>query len=150
MWLAGGHAYVFFTYGMHWCVNVVSGHEGSGEAVLIRALQPLEGLDRMRLARGVEAGSGRDLCRGPARLCQALGIDRACDGRWLLGDGPLRLEAPEPTLAPPIIERRPRVGVAYAGAWAGRHWRFCDALRSSLVSLSGRGPVTFVQSSETS
>jgi DNA-3-methyladenine glycosylase len=90
-----GGLYVYFTYGMHWCANVVTGGVGEGVAVLLRALAPTEGLDAMRRAR-VRARRDRDLCSGPAKLCQALGIDRAYDGAdlvtgdrgvWIADDG---------------------------------------------------------------
>jgi DNA-3-methyladenine glycosylase len=90
-----GGLYVYFTYGMHWCANVVTGEVGEGVAVLLRALAPTEGLDAMRRAR-VRARRDRDLCSGPAKLCQALGIDRAYDGAdlvtgdrgvWIADDG---------------------------------------------------------------
>src|ERR1700761_9226781 len=68
-----GHMYVYFTYGMHWCANCVSGPQGSGCGVLIRALEPLHGLARMRAERP-RISSDRDLCRGPARLTQAMSI----------------------------------------------------------------------------
>jgi DNA-3-methyladenine glycosylase len=83
-----GHAYVYFIYGMHWCFNAVTREEGHGSAVLVRALEPLSGLPLMRLRRGVERD--QDLTSGPARLCDAFGIDRSLDGSRLFR-GPLRI-----------------------------------------------------------
>ena len=83
-----GHLYVYFTYGMHWCANVVCMPEGTAQAVLLRALAPLAGLEQMRAARP-RARRERDLCSGPARLCQALGIDRSYDGADLVRVGSL-------------------------------------------------------------
>ena len=79
-----GHLYVYFTYGMHWCANVVVETEGVAAAVLLRALTPLEGLDAMYAARGPAARTERDLCSGPAKLTQALGIDGTLDGANLV------------------------------------------------------------------
>lgn len=73
-----GHAYVYFTYGMHYCFNVVTGEEGVGSAVLVRALEPLEGLEIMRQNRGKD-----DVTNGPAKLCQALKIDKTLNGHDL-------------------------------------------------------------------
>ena len=90
-----GHMYVYFTYGMHWCCNTVCGDEGEGSGVLIRALEPLAGIERMREARP-KVKRDRELCSGPARLTQALGITgeqngidlvRARDGYTVLDDG---------------------------------------------------------------
>jgi DNA-3-methyladenine glycosylase len=78
-----GYLYVYFTYGMHWCANVVTGPAGEASALLIRALAPLRGLDEMRLLRPA-ARRDRDLCNGPAKLCQALGITGADNGIDLL------------------------------------------------------------------
>jgi DNA-3-methyladenine glycosylase len=102
-----GRLYVYFTYGMHFCVNVVTDSEGTAGAVLLRALQPLDGLEVMRERRG-----GRpdvELCNGPAKLCQAFGIDREQNGMSLL-DGPFRVE---PRHGPPLsIRTSRRVGLS--------------------------------------
>jgi DNA-3-methyladenine glycosylase len=124
MWRGGGHAYVYFTYGMHHCLNVVCGREGSGTAVLIRALEPSEGLEEM-FARRPRAKRERDLCAGPARLTQALAIDLGQDGVDLRTDAGLFIEAVRPRALPAgRIQAGPRIGVAYAGAWARRPLRF--------------------------
>jgi DNA-3-methyladenine glycosylase len=116
-----GYAYVYFTYGMHWCLNVVCGPPGHASAVLLRAGAVVDGLDAAR-ARRPTARRDAELARGPARLCTALGIDRAADGTFLLdGSGPVLL-APRPApVGPDLIKVGPRVGVA------GGHdtpWRF--------------------------
>jgi DNA-3-methyladenine glycosylase len=86
-----GRLYVYFTYGMHWCCNPVCGEPGEGVAVLLRALEPLDGLGLMQAARPA-AMTVRDLCRGPARLCAAFGIDGRADGVDLaLPRSPLRI-----------------------------------------------------------
>ena len=84
MFGAPGHLYVYFTYGMHWCANVVVETDVVAAAVLLRALTPLEGLEVMYAARGPAARTERDLCSGPAKLTQALGIDGALDGADLV------------------------------------------------------------------
>ena len=79
-----GGLYVYFTYGMHWCANAVCGGNGEGVAVLLRAAAPLTGTGRMREMRGRAARRDRDLCSGPAKLCEAFGLDRAFDGADLV------------------------------------------------------------------
>ena len=115
-----GLAYVYFTYGMHWCMNVVTGPDGTASAVLLRAGEVVEGLE---LARSRRAGaSDRDLARGPARLTRALGVDGALGGTDLLAPGsPLRLVAGEP-VDPGRVRFGPLVGVG--GAGAPTPWRF--------------------------
>jgi DNA-3-methyladenine glycosylase len=115
MFLAGGHAYVYRSYGIHWCLNVVCGDEGVAGAVLIRALEPLAGLDEMAARRGV--ADPRLLCSGPGRLCQALGVTGAHDG--------LRVDAPPFRLVarsrPVEIVTGTRIGITKA---ADRLWRY--------------------------
>jgi len=124
MWRGGGHAYVYFTYGMHHCMNVVCGAPGSGTAVLLRALEPTEGLEAM-FARRTRARRERELCSGPGRLAEALAIDRSLDGADLRSGRDLFIEAlRERPLPAARIASGPRVGVAYAGDWAARPLRF--------------------------
>ncbi len=105
-----GTAYVYFTYGMHFCMNLATEAHGVGSAVLIRALAPRDGIDTMRARRGDRA-SARDLCRGPGRLCVALGIAREIDGIDTCAPDALVFVEDAPALAPRRIERTPRVGV---------------------------------------
>ena len=118
-----GHLYVYFSYGVHWCANVVLGPSGAASAVLLRALEPVAGLDLMRAARwrNQKRQHDRDLCRGPGRLTQALGIDGSMDGLDLLSRrAAVRLESdgtPPPTH--PAVS--PRVGISVA---TDRLWRF--------------------------
>jgi len=109
----GGHLYVYFSYGMHWCANAVCGKQGKGVGVLIRALQPLDGIDAMRQARP-KARNDRNLCNGPGKLTQALGLDKrhdgadlvsGADGVGIFSDG---LKPPKHPLA------TPRVGISKA------------------------------------
>jgi DNA-3-methyladenine glycosylase len=114
-----GHAYVYVSYGMHHCLNVVTEREGEAAAVLIRALEPTEGIPLMRARRG-EAIADRDLCRGPGRLCQALALTLADDGVDLLG--PALWIAETPGFPPDTsIAVTPRIGISRAADWP---WRF--------------------------
>jgi len=131
-----GRAYVYLVYGLHHCLNVVCGADGEAAAVLVRAVQPIAGIERMRRARGA-AGSDAKVAAGPARLCEALGIDRSLDGLDLLTDDRLRLAAPGtgPARLEPgeRVVVGPRVGISYAGPeWATRPWRFGIASHAAL------------------
>ncbi|MDE0151453.1 MAG: DNA-3-methyladenine glycosylase [Bdellovibrionales bacterium] len=84
MYLQGGHAYVYFTYGMHYCFNVVTGGQDQPEAVLIRAVQPLKGIEEMMINRKLE--DTFNLTNGPAKLCQAMKIDKSLNGESLMGN----------------------------------------------------------------
>jgi DNA-3-methyladenine glycosylase len=134
MWGPGGHAFVYFIYGMHFCMNVVTQPPGRPEAVLLRALEPVDGIELMRHRRALrdDVPAWRR-CRGPGALCRALGITRADNAADLTRSALLILEAP---LVPPAqIARTARIGVDYAGADAARPWRFM--LRGS-PAVSGR------------
>jgi DNA-3-methyladenine glycosylase len=128
MWGPAGHAYVYFTYGMHHCVNVVADDPGVPTAVLIRALEPTEGAAIMRARRAgrvpIERLREIDLCSGPAKLTQALAIDRELDGADLVDGDRLWVEGRRGVAAGRIVAA-PRVGVSYAGAWARTPLRFC-------------------------
>lgn len=128
MYGEGGTAYVYFTYGMHHCLNVVARTHDQPEAVLIRALEPTEGLRRM-YARRAAAKRDTDLCSGPAKLCQALGIDRAFNGIDLLASDALFIERLRKRAlaggAGGRIVAGPRVGIDYAAQWRDRPLRFC-------------------------
>ena len=119
-----GHAYVYFTYGMHFCVNLVCLPEGTAEAVLLRAGAVIEGRSWPG-SGGPPARTDTDLARGPARLCQALAIDRALDGADVCDPAsPLRILAAPPGSAPAPDQVRcgPRVGVRGAAEVAWRFW----------------------------
>jgi len=115
LYLAGGHAYVYFIYGMHFCLNVVTGEFGEGEAVLLRAAEPVRGAARMATYRGLDGSprKSRELLSGPGRLCQALRIDRDLDG-IRLARGSLWLARGE-LIGEEEVACGPRVGIAYAG-----------------------------------
>ncbi|MBA3726730.1 MAG: DNA-3-methyladenine glycosylase [Armatimonadetes bacterium] len=122
MFLAGGHVYIYRSYGVHWCMNLVTGPEGRGEAVLIRALEPLRGIDSMRQRRP----NIRDdrLCSGPGNLARALGATGDLSGTKLGKRIIIRHER-----KPSKVVSSPRIGITKA---ADRNWRFCDEESRSL------------------
>ena len=118
----GGYAYVFLIYGMYSCFNVSTGPEGVPECVLIRALEPLEGIELMRSRRGREKLT--DLCSGPGKLCQAMGISREQYGTDLTRDRLFIL--PKKPDDVPEIAATPRINVEYAAEHKAMPWRFVD------------------------
>jgi DNA-3-methyladenine glycosylase len=110
-----GHAYVYFIYGMYFCVNVVTEKRGIAGACLIRALEPIEGIETMKKRRPVDGL--HDLANGPGKLCLAMAIDKKLNGEDLLGDTLTILDGDEPAK----IKRSPRVGIRVA---TNKRWRF--------------------------
>jgi DNA-3-methyladenine glycosylase len=125
-----GRLYVYFTYGMHFCMNVVTGDDGEGSAVLLRAVEPLEGLDRMAEHRGLS--EPRLLCAGPGRLCQALEVGREQNGTDLVAGSELRILRGSPVADEEVLAG-PRVGLTVA---LEQPWRFVVATSRFL----SRGP----------
>jgi DNA-3-methyladenine glycosylase len=123
LWGPAGHAYVYFTYGMHWMFNVVTERAGFPAAVLIRALQPAEGVDRMRRRRG--ARHALDLTDGPAKICQALRIDRRLNGADLcMRSAEIWIERGK-RFPPSTVTTGPRVGLnTVPEPWKSIPWRF--------------------------
>lgn len=131
LWGPPGHAYVYRSYGLHWCFNVATGEDGLGQGCLIRAAQPVSGLELMRRRRPVHREA--DLLRGPARLCEAFGITGVLSGADVCG-GPI-LQLHDDGTRPPVVQG-PRVGVTQA---ADLPWRFFVA-DSAWVSAYRRSP----------
>ena len=120
MYNAGGVAYVYFVYGMYYQFNVVSGVVDVPHAILVRALEPVEGIEIMRARR--QSHPDHNLTNGPGKLCIAMGIDKQLDGADLLGDR-VWLEDYK-TVSPRLIARGPRIGIDYAEEWIQKPWRF--------------------------
>lgn len=132
LWGPPGHAYVYRSYGVHWCFNVSTGSNGVAQGVLVRAARPLRGLERMRARRS--GAADRELLRGPAKLCAAYGLTGADSGRDLCGgDPPVTFHDDGDR---PEVAAGPRVGVSVA---ADVPWRFHVA-GSPWVSAYRRSP----------
>ncbi len=126
MFQAGGRAYIYLCYGIHHLFNVVSGPEGMAHAVLIRAVEPLDGLEHMRRRRGLAPGAAAPtrLTTGPGALAQALGLHTRLSGHNLTEPGAaVWIEDRGLDVAPPDIAAGPRIGVDYAGECAAWPWR---------------------------
>jgi DNA-3-methyladenine glycosylase len=127
-----GGLYVYFTYGMHWCANAVCGDEDEGVAVLLRAAAPLRGIEKMYAARGRSARRDRDLCSGPAKLCEAFGLDRSFDGADLVTSDRDVTIVDDGTPPPSMPGNSARIGLS---AGAEHPWRW---FVSGDVNLSRR------------
>lgn len=123
MYGAGGHAYIYFTYGMHWMLNCVTGKDGFPAAVLIRAIQPVEGEDYIRRRR--EHVPPKHWCDGPAKLTKALDISGSLNGTDLCSQfGSLYIENGKPVIDE-MVSATPRIGIQYAPEpWKSKKWRF--------------------------
>jgi len=118
-----GYAYVYFIYGLYYCVNVTSGNvPGKPEAVLLRALEPVAGENIMGHRRRVNEGKAANLTNGPSKLCMAMGISRLQNKSDLTAP-PLYIND-APHISHSDIEKTPRIGIDYAGEWKNRPWRF--------------------------
>ena len=116
----GGHAYVYFIYGFHYMLNIVTERADFPAAVLIRAVEPVTGVNLMKERRGTD--EPRNLASGPGKICQAFAIDRALNGSDMCDDVLFIQDAGEP---PPKVVTTPRIGVDYAGnKWKHKPWRF--------------------------
>jgi DNA-3-methyladenine glycosylase len=125
MWQQGGTLYVYFTYGMHHCANVVASTKNDPVAVLIRAVEPTQGLAAMYKHRGPAAKTDRDLCSGPARMCQAFALDRTQDGDDLVTSKSVYIEQMRKRALPSrLIQTTPRIGINYAQEWTEKPLRF--------------------------
>ena len=120
MYQTGGVAYVYFVYGMYYQFNVVSSVQDIPHAILVRALEPVEGIEFMRKRRHTHPD--HNLTNGPGKLCIAMGIDRELDGADLLGNR-VWLEDYQ-TIPPSKISKGPRIGIDYAEDWVDKPWRF--------------------------
>jgi DNA-3-methyladenine glycosylase len=119
-----GYAYVYLIYGLSWAMNIIVASEGEPHGVLIRAVEPVRGLELMVHRRGAKAASGaRELTNGPGKLTQALGITGDDYGRDLCGEKLFLEESDRP---PAKVGRSARINVDYAGAWAAKPWRFYE------------------------
>ncbi|WP_257306997.1 DNA-3-methyladenine glycosylase [Geothrix campi] len=138
MWGPPGRAYLYFCYGVHWMLNVVTGPEGEASAVLIRGAEVVAGLETV-LQRRKAAKVTPQLCAGPGKVAQALGLDRTFDGHDLLTPGGLELR---PGTPPARLLAGPRLGIAFATAEdQARPWRFADADSRAVLQPKALGPL---------
>lgn len=138
MWGPPGRAYLYFCYGMHWMLNVVTGPLGEASAVLIRGAEVVAGLDTV-LHRRNTAKATPQLCAGPGKVAQALGLDKTFDGHDLLAPGGLELR---PGTPPALVLAGPRLGIAFAAPEdQARPWRFADGASGAVAQRKALRPL---------
>jgi DNA-3-methyladenine glycosylase len=141
MFMPGGHWYVYFTYGMHWCVNLVTGGRDDGQAVLIRAAEVVSGLEEFRSAR--PGSPDRDLLRGPARLTKAFAVEHEINGTSAI-DGPLQVQAaPIGHQAHGVVVCGPRIGIRNSTELEWRWWEVDNAHVSGSVAANARSAIAY-------
>ncbi|MDK2946554.1 MAG: DNA-3-methyladenine glycosylase [Geotoga sp.] len=121
MFKEGGHAYIYLIYGMYNCLNIVCSEKDKPEAVLIRAVEPLNEIEYIRMNRKIKSNKVEDLTNGPGKLCQALDIDTSLDGIDLLNNSVLYIQD---NLSNHEIVASKRINIDYAGEYANKLWRF--------------------------
>ena len=130
MFNEGGHLYVFVVYGHNYCLNITAEKEGNPEAVLIRAVEPIEGLDEIRCNRNIKSKHDKDLTNGPGKLCQSMKIDKSFNGKDLITDESIWLIKGEPGV---VVDCSRRINIDYARPEdMNKSWRF--TLSESLFS----------------
>lgn len=128
-YLKGGHIYIYLVYGMYWQLNISTASEGKPECVLIRSLEPIEGISQMAKNRKIEpfTKSGAinpNLTNGPGKLCQAMKLDKSHYGLDLVKSGQVYLEDRGEKILKSAVKTGPRIGIDYAGSWKNKPWRF--------------------------
>ncbi len=124
MFKEGGYAYIYLIYGMHYLLNIVTGKENSPEAVLIRALEPLEGFDLLKKNRKIKSDKLADLTNGPGKLTQALNIDKRFNNYDLVEGDILYLGEDSENKESPVIKSAKRINIDYAEEYKDKEWRF--------------------------
>lgn len=136
MFHSGGKAYIYFIYGSSWCLNIVTGMQDTPEAVLIRAVEPVAGLDHIRENREIKSKKKEDLCNGPGKLCKALALSGDFNGYDLIGGNDLYIT--EGTdISEEEIKAGKRINIDYAGEYRDKPWRFWF-VNNSWVSVKER------------
>ncbi len=120
----GGYIYIYLIYGMYYCFNITTDKKDTPSAVLIRAIKPLEGMDKMKKFRKTKDKNIYNLANGPGKLCQALKIDKKLNETNITTSKEIYVKDAGNSIKPTQIQKSPRIGVDYAGEWKNKLWRF--------------------------